>query len=660
MSLTKQGNILLDEFRRVVHDTVSQEESLTTQFARLSASSDRQGMVRMLMEMSYVANLKPGDSYEGKNNAQAAQLYEKSIRAAIESRDEHAEIRTCNILTQALFAASANGRVFLDAICERARRFYSLRVYASCLQDCECMLALPASFYDDSAENVKYFVQCRKECLQLERECFRKLEALSSKKRGTRRRMSSSSSSSSFHSSSSGTLPTIDGKSHSCLASCPDSVELQVDEARGRHLVATRDIRPGTVLIVDRPFSFSTDASALDRNCLHCHATLKLEDSVRVPCRNCQTVAFCTEVCRKESWEMYHQYECSVFNYFFKNSLNNERQQSSYLLLAYRTTIIQALSLRNRTETTCVLNPDFLRYHANGKDDSKECADLGSKRIYSPLDYRTVFQLETHCADVEPHVNLIRTVEAIFLTKCLILVLNKLDVVCTMETFIVLAVAMLHHLQAINCNAYEIIENVHDETTHVWEPRNIGAAIYSTVSLVNHSCYPNIVRHSYPNGIVVVRALRFIGKGCEIFDCYGPHFLSESKLNRRDFLWKKYRFLCGCDACKQNWKFPLPEIMNYKCAACSEPINLSITNQRCAKCEKIVDLKRIEKQLCKSIQKRLSAIAKMYQGNYKDAMPLLFEHADFVNKHLTKPNIEDIKTEQCIVQCYNSLGSISV
>jgi len=386
---------------------------------------------------------------------------------------------------------------------------------------------------------------------------------------------------------------------------------------------------------------------------------------------------------------MYHQYECSVFNYFFKNSLNNERQQSSYLLLAYRTTIIQALSLRNRTETTCVLNPDFLRYHANGKDDSNECADLGSKRIYSPLDYRTVFQLETHCADVEPHVNLIRTVEAIFLTKCLSLVLNKLDVVCTMETFIVLAVAMLHHLQAINCNAYEIIENVHDETTHVWEPRNIGAAIYSTVSLVNHSCYPNIVRHSYPNGkrfnqrtnctnlqrqqrdelsfnnshftgIVVVRALRFIGKGCEIFDCYGPHFLSESKLNRREFLWKKYRFLCGCDACKQNWKFPLPEIMNYKCAACSEPINLSITNQQCTKCEKIVDLKRIEKQLCKSIQKRLSAIAKMYQGNYKDAMPLLFEHADFVNKHLTKPNIEDIKTEQCIVQCYNSLGSISV
>lgn len=238
----------------------------------------------MLVEMACVAGLKLGDSYEGKNDAQAVRLYERSLGATGD------EIKTCDILTQALFAAGANSRVFLDAICERARRFYNLRAYASCLRDCDCMLALPTSFYDDSTENVKYFVQRRKECLQLERECSRKLEATSSRKRGARRKTSTSSSSSS-RSSSSSALPTVDGKPHSYLTSCPDSVELRFDEARGRHLVATRDIRPGTVLIVDRPFSFSTDAPALGRNCLHCHATLKLEDSVRIPCRDCQTVS---------------------------------------------------------------------------------------------------------------------------------------------------------------------------------------------------------------------------------------------------------------------------------------------------------------------------------------------------------------------------------
>lgn len=167
---------------------------------------------------------------------------------------------------------------------------------------------------------------------------------------------------------------------------------------------------------------------------------------------------------------------------------------------------------RNSAETRCALNPDFLRHHTDGADAAKGSdevddgigrggrAELGTKKPYDPLDYRTVLQLETHCADMEPRANLVRTIEAVFLAKCLVHILGKLDVVCTRETFVPLAVAMLHHLQAINCNAYEIIENVYNETTRVWGPRNVGGAIYTTVSLVNHSCYPNVVRHSYPNG----------------------------------------------------------------------------------------------------------------------------------------------------------------
>lgn len=263
----------------------------------------------MLVEMPQVTGLKPGDSYQGKDDAQAARLYERSLKTAAtttatttEPGNERAKkIRTCNILTKALFAAGASGRVFLDALCERARRSYRLRAYARCLRDCECMLALSGSFYDDSEENVRYFVQRRKECLQLERECCRKLEGnRSSRKYGGRTSSFLTSLSSSSSSLALGKTPVVDGKPHERLTSCPDSVELGFDETRGRHLVATRDIRPGAVLIVDRPFSFSTDAPALGRNCLHCHATLKLEDSVRIPCRNCQTVS------RAHARAMYH------------------------------------------------------------------------------------------------------------------------------------------------------------------------------------------------------------------------------------------------------------------------------------------------------------------------------------------------------------------
>lgn len=322
--LARCRNRSLDEFRRAVHDVVVCQEPFAARFAELSTSGDRCGMVEMLVEMPYVAELRPGDSYQGKDDALAARLYEKSLETAAATTRELGDVETgrTTALTKALFAASAYGRVFLDAICERARRSYALRAYASCLRDCECMLALPASFYDDSAANIKYFVQRRKECLQLERECSRKLEAAASSstsiagKRGasSRGRSSSTSSSSSSAGTSSSlavggrvivatssTRPAVDGRRHGRLASCSDGVALRHDGdddgggggdgARGRHLVATRDIRPGAVLIVDRPFSFSTDAPALSRNCLHCHATLKLEDSVRIPCRNCQTVS---------------------------------------------------------------------------------------------------------------------------------------------------------------------------------------------------------------------------------------------------------------------------------------------------------------------------------------------------------------------------------
>lgn len=288
-------NVSLNEFRHAVHNVVSQEP-FAARFAKLFTSGNRRRMIEMLMEMPYVASLKPSDSYQGKDDVQAARLYEKSHQEIMDNGNgKHATEKTgtCNdTLTKALFAASANGKVFLDALYERVRRSYSLRAYASCRRDCECMLALPTNFYDDSAENVKYFVQRRKECLQLERECSRKVEVASVRKRSSGRgKMSTSSITSSPKTSRSVTMIPVDGRQHSRLVSCTDGVTLQFDVVRGRHLVATRDIKPGAVLIVDQPFSYGTDAPALARNCLHCHATLKLEDSIKIPCRNCQTVS---------------------------------------------------------------------------------------------------------------------------------------------------------------------------------------------------------------------------------------------------------------------------------------------------------------------------------------------------------------------------------
>lgn len=210
---------------------------------------------------------------------------------------------------------------------------------------------------------------------------------------------------------------------------------------------------------------------------------------------------------------MYHRFECSLLDGFYENRSEEMQLQVSRLSLAYRMTVIGSLSLstrdaRNNNEIDEIpfLDDHFLRYHDTGANKEYK-SELGINEIYQSQNYQTVLALTTHCASLDPNVNLIRAIEAVFLAKCFIFALGKLDVVCLKEAFLWLAVGMLHHLQTIQCNAYEIVENVYKETSHVWEPREIGGAIYPTVSLVNHSCYPNVVRHSYPAGTECVSCI---------------------------------------------------------------------------------------------------------------------------------------------------------
>lgn len=185
-----------------------------------------------------------------------------------------------------------------------------------------------------------------------------------------------------------------------------------------------------------------------------------------------------------------------IFDIFLENLDSN--QQCSHLLLAYRTTVIKAINKESNT-----LDTEFLKYHREEIDDDNKFNKTIISR-YDPFDYKTVYLLETHCKKSEPRVNLARAIKAVYLAKCMQYVFEQTRVKNIEEEEIkILAVAIMRHMQAINCNAYEIVENIRDQRTKIWEPRNIGGAIYTTVSLVNHSCYPNVVRHSYPDGNLI-------------------------------------------------------------------------------------------------------------------------------------------------------------
>ena len=72
---------------------------------------------------------------------------------------------------------------------------------------------------------------------------------------------------------------------------------------------------------------------------------------------------------------------------------------------------------------------------------------------------------------------------------------------------------VLTHLQNLPCNAHEIAEiEVPAGSVKDSAQSEIGAASFGTLSLINHSCDPNVVRH-YHSSHAVVTAVRTIPAG---------------------------------------------------------------------------------------------------------------------------------------------------
>uniref|UniRef100_A0A6P7G1M4 SET and MYND domain-containing protein 4-like n=1 Tax=Diabrotica virgifera virgifera TaxID=50390 RepID=A0A6P7G1M4_DIAVI len=78
---------------------------------------------------------------------------------------------------------------------------------------------------------------------------------------------------------------------------------------------------------------------------------------------------------------------------------------------------------------------------------------------------------------------------------------------------------LLLHFQTAPCNFHEISE-LSSTKEGYFETQEIGAGAFAFLSLFNHCCNPNVVRHCHGN-VVVLRAIRSIAKGEQCYDNYG-------------------------------------------------------------------------------------------------------------------------------------------
>jgi hypothetical protein len=88
-----------------------------------------------------------------------------------------------------------------------------------------------------------------------------------------------------------------------------DCLELKKNVQFGRHIVTNQDLKVGTVLAIEEPFSKIVLAHVRYERCANCLAKNHLN---LLPCDSCCVRMFCSEECKKMAHDKFHQYDCGV------------------------------------------------------------------------------------------------------------------------------------------------------------------------------------------------------------------------------------------------------------------------------------------------------------------------------------------------------------
>ena len=420
-------------------------------------------------------------------------------------------------------------------------------------------------------------------------------------------------------------LPLIT-RPNSIYLSASKSFAMKSDKTHGRYAVASEDIKAGEIILVEKPF-----ASLCLPDCFETHCYLCLTRFIiGHPCRNCSTILYCSTDCEKKSWTDSHQYECNFLNVLTQDDIG-----------------LGHLALRVVLKNSFVQLKKFYK-----RFDSNEFG-LNEKGLYSSDDYFCLYSLVGN-SNLRKLSDLFkRSVMAVFLAKIL-LSSGFVSDECEELTLTIVASNLLKQIQMLPCNAHEISEaELASVDIASNELKEIGSAAYTSLSLLNHSCDPSVVRHCYRD-VCVVRALKHIKKGEEIIDNYGFLYAVEEKLDRIKHLADQYYFTCQCVPCKQNWPLynKLPdEPPSFLCKHCLKP--LTTKSFKCNECstEDLEVAEYYQNDWQSKYQTAMECVLK--EKDINKNREFLLRYLDLVTRRAQLPTIHVNNCQEFVKLCFS-------
>lgn len=287
-------------------------------------------------------------------------------------------------------------------------------------------------------------------------------------------------------------------KNFPCIA---NTLSIQNNKQFGRHLIAKCDIDVGQLILMEDSFA----AIAKTDEQMTCYTCLReMENFIACP-KCCDGVVFCNNTCM--NMNLVHKFDCNTLYHRFHHKAKFTIQTILIGIAAFSANVDDLM--------TCVNNSDVNGDLPQSINDLKSKYELYLKLKKLPLNEGVIFD-----------------VYRLFKSIMCIPLIEKLFDTELKQRF--LAHLMLHHL-AIN------VTNATESEFAV----NIG----NVLSLINHSCAPNLYNYSFENRKFGV-TIRPIKKGQQIFISYIGSGDDQNAIQRKNLLKSKWNFECKCDLCE--------------------------------------------------------------------------------------------------------------
>lgn len=92
------------------------------------------------------------------------------------------------------------------------------------------------------------------------------------------------------------------------IDACSDALDVRYNDTFGRHVVATRDIRPGEIIAKETPYCLALSVSNKYSHCWQCLEYIWNG----ISCDHCVHAMFCSGKCKQKAWKDFHEVECNI------------------------------------------------------------------------------------------------------------------------------------------------------------------------------------------------------------------------------------------------------------------------------------------------------------------------------------------------------------